>query len=76
VLAHSFSSREGRGGTEYRQLGRTGWKISAIGIGTWAMGSAWGATRAADLPALSEATMAQVREIYDRVIRPLVESRW
>ena len=29
---------------EYRELGRTGWKISAIGLGTWAMGSSWGAT--------------------------------
>ena len=28
---------------EYRTLGRTGWKISSIGLGTWAMGSAWGA---------------------------------
>jgi aryl-alcohol dehydrogenase-like predicted oxidoreductase len=28
----------------YRELGRTGWKVSEIGIGTWAMGSAWGAT--------------------------------
>ncbi len=28
---------------EYRELGRTGWKISTIGLGTWAMGSAWGA---------------------------------
>jgi aryl-alcohol dehydrogenase-like predicted oxidoreductase len=28
---------------EYRELGRTGWKISTIGMGTWAMGSAWGA---------------------------------
>ena len=27
---------------EYRELGRTGWKISTIGIGTWAMGSLWG----------------------------------
>ena len=27
---------------EYRELGRTGWKISAIGLGTWAMGSSWG----------------------------------
>ena len=26
----------------YRELGRTGWKISEIGLGTWAMGSAWG----------------------------------
>ena len=28
---------------DYRQLGRTGFKISTIGIGTWAMGSSWGA---------------------------------
>ena len=28
---------------EYRELGRTGWKISTISLGTWAMGSAWGA---------------------------------
>ena len=27
---------------EYRQLGRTGWNISAISLGTWAMGSLWG----------------------------------
>ena len=24
---------------EYRELGRTGWKTSTIGLGTWAMGS-------------------------------------
>jgi aryl-alcohol dehydrogenase-like predicted oxidoreductase len=27
---------------EYRELGTTGWKISAISTGTWAMGSLWG----------------------------------
>lgn len=27
---------------EYRELGRTGWKISVISTGTWAMGSSWG----------------------------------
>jgi len=27
---------------EYREFGRTGWKISAVGFGTWAIGSAWG----------------------------------
>jgi aryl-alcohol dehydrogenase-like predicted oxidoreductase len=28
---------------EYRQLGRTGWRVSSISLGTWAMGSLWGA---------------------------------
>jgi aryl-alcohol dehydrogenase-like predicted oxidoreductase len=32
--------------------------------------------RAADIPALSEAQMAKVREIYDARIRPLVHQRW
>jgi len=27
---------------EYRAFGRTGWKVSATGTGTWAMGSLWG----------------------------------
>ena len=27
---------------EYRQLGRTGWSVSTISLGTWAMGSLWG----------------------------------
>lgn len=28
---------------EYRTLGHTGWKVSTISLGTWAMGSSWGA---------------------------------
>jgi aryl-alcohol dehydrogenase-like predicted oxidoreductase len=27
---------------QYRELGRTGWRISAISFGAWAIGSAWG----------------------------------
>jgi aryl-alcohol dehydrogenase-like predicted oxidoreductase len=27
---------------QYRELGRTGWKVSAISLGTWAMGGSWG----------------------------------
>ncbi len=27
---------------EYREFGRTGWNVSTIGLGTWAMGSQWG----------------------------------
>jgi aryl-alcohol dehydrogenase-like predicted oxidoreductase len=28
---------------QYRQLGRTGWSVSAIGFGAWAIGGSWGA---------------------------------
>ena len=27
---------------QYRELGRTGWKVSAISFGTWALGAEWG----------------------------------
>ncbi len=27
---------------DYRELGRTGWRVSAVSLGTWAMGSSWG----------------------------------
>ncbi len=27
---------------EYRELGKTGWKVSAISFGTWAIGGTWG----------------------------------
>jgi aryl-alcohol dehydrogenase-like predicted oxidoreductase len=27
---------------KYRELGRTGWKVSEIGFGAWAIGGAWG----------------------------------
>ncbi|MGQ9890139.1 MAG: aldo/keto reductase, partial [Aggregatilineales bacterium] len=26
----------------YRELGRTGWRVSEVGFGAWAIGSAWG----------------------------------
>ncbi|MCK9244350.1 MAG: aldo/keto reductase, partial [Candidatus Marinimicrobia bacterium] len=28
---------------QYRELGRTGWKVSAISFGAWAIGGTWGA---------------------------------
>jgi aryl-alcohol dehydrogenase-like predicted oxidoreductase len=27
---------------EYRELGRTGWRVSTISFGAWAVGSGWG----------------------------------
>ena len=42
----------------YRDFGRTGWKVSAIGLGTWNIGNQWGA--------IDEATAwATVRAAYD-----------
>ena len=29
---------------KYRELGQTGWKVSEISFGAWAIGSAWGET--------------------------------
>jgi aryl-alcohol dehydrogenase-like predicted oxidoreductase len=28
---------------QYRELGRTGWQVSTVSFGAWAIGSAWGA---------------------------------
>jgi aryl-alcohol dehydrogenase-like predicted oxidoreductase len=41
---------------EYREFGRTGWKVSSISTGTWAMGSLWGTVKEAEsLAALNRA---------------------
>jgi aryl-alcohol dehydrogenase-like predicted oxidoreductase len=33
---------------EYRELGRTGWKVSAVSFGAWAIGGTWGPTDEAE----------------------------
>ena len=41
---------------QYRELGRTGWQISAVSFGAWAIGGAWGPTDEAEsLAALHKA---------------------
>ncbi len=41
---------------EYRQLGRTGWKVSAVSFGAWAIGADWGTVNDNDsLAALNRA---------------------
>lgn len=30
---------------EYRELGRTGWQVSAVSFGAWAIGGSWGSVR-------------------------------
>src|SRR4030042_428866 len=33
---------------EYREFGRTGWKVSSISFGAWAIGGSWGAVEESD----------------------------
>jgi aryl-alcohol dehydrogenase-like predicted oxidoreductase len=33
---------------QYRELGRTGWKVSSVSFGAWAIGAAWGAVNDKD----------------------------
>ncbi len=33
---------------QYRELGRTGWKVSTISFGSWAIGGTWGAVQDSD----------------------------
>jgi len=40
---------------EYRELGRTGWKVSAVSMGCWAIGGAWG-------PVKDQESMAALRQ--------------
>jgi len=65
---------------EYRQLGRTDMKVSAVSFGAWAIGGTWGPVQdddsAAALPALDPATMDAVRKIYDERIRTHVHASW
>ena len=44
---------------QYRSLGRTGWQVSTISFGAWAIGGTWGATDDAD-------SMAALHRAVDR----------
>jgi len=44
---------------QYRELGRTGWKVSTIGFGAWAIGGSWG-------PVDDAASMAALHHALDR----------
>ena len=43
----------------YRPLGRTGWEVSEIGFGAWAIGSAWGEVSDSDAVGALEAALDQ-----------------
>lgn len=70
----------------YRALGRTGWKVSEISFGAWAIGGAWGSVRDEDsLGALNQAVDSGVNfidtaDVYgdgrsERLIAQLKKSR-
>ena len=44
---------------QYRELGRTGWKISAISFGAWAIGGAWGSVN-------DDESLAALKHALDR----------
>lgn len=44
VATHSLN-RDSMSLMKYRSLGRTGWKVSEISFGAWAIGGAWGSVR-------------------------------
>lgn len=73
----------------YRPLGRTGWRVSDISFGAWAIAGNWGHVSERALAALNKAVesgvndlpprapreMAEVERIYRQEIRPLVHQR-
>jgi aryl-alcohol dehydrogenase-like predicted oxidoreductase len=44
---------------DYRSLGRTGWEISEVGFGAWAIGGEWGTVSEADALAALHSTLDQ-----------------
>ena len=50
---------------EYRAFGKTGWKVSVLGMGTWAMGSAWGPVDDRDSMASLNRAMDQGVNFFD-----------
>jgi len=49
----------------YREFGRTGWKVSEIGFGTWAIGSDWGYVSDEDARAALHAALDQGINLID-----------
>jgi aryl-alcohol dehydrogenase-like predicted oxidoreductase len=61
----------------YRELGRTGYKVSTIGFGAWAISGAWGTVDDREsLAALPAETKAKISQFYTDRIRPLVHHYW
>ena len=50
---------------EHRTFGRTGWRVSAVGLGAWAMGADWGSVTDDDAEATLEAASASGVNLID-----------
>jgi aryl-alcohol dehydrogenase-like predicted oxidoreductase len=50
---------------QYRELGRTGWKISAISFGAWAIGGTWGTVKDKESLAALHAALEQGVNFFD-----------
>lgn len=59
----------------YRELGRTGWKVSALSFGAWAMGGTWGLVHEAVTCAIPGAKRpAQAEENFSACDLPPIPS--
>lgn len=47
---------------QYREPGRTGWKVSTVSFGAWPIVGTWGNVKGK--------TMAQIGSIYERMVCP------
>lgn len=50
---------------EYRELGRTGWKVSAVSFGAWAIGGSWGEVKDAESMAALHAAVDAGINFFD-----------
>ena len=50
---------------QYRVFGRTGWRVSAIGIGCWALGGQWGPVSETDAVATVHAAIESGINLFD-----------
>lgn len=50
---------------QYRELGRTGWKVSSISFGAWAIGGTWGSVDDTDSIAALHAALDQGVNFFD-----------
>src|SRR5438045_4564294 len=64
---------------KYRTFGRTGWKVSEIGFGAWAIGGSWGPQQDEDsiaaLNRRSEEHTSELQSLRHLVCRLLLEKK-